>query len=176
MTKPFYDKALRSSGFSTNLHYYEKNTTKPMKRNRKWNIIWLNLPYSKNVQTNIAKSFLNIIKKHFPPNHNPHPVFNKNNMKVSYSCMPNIQTWAASSTTTTRKSLPTTTLHCKTDATVEKKKDQCPLDNNCLTTSVIYKANVTTDKDDMGKNYIGLTEGAFKPRYTQHKLSFWNRK
>ena len=57
-----------------------------------------------------------------------------------------------------------------------RKKDQCPLNNNCLNTSVIYKANVTTDKDDTGKNYIGLTEGTFKQRYTQHKLSFRNRK
>ena len=56
-----------------------------------------------------------------------------------------------------------------------RKKDQCPLDNNCLITSVIYKANLTTDTDDTGdtgKNYIGLTEGTFKQRYTQHKLSF----
>ena len=42
-----------------------------------------------------------------------------------------------------------------------RKKYQCPLDNNCHTTSVIYKANVTTDKDDTGKNYIELTEGTF---------------
>ena len=52
-----------------------------------------------------------------------------------------------------------------------RKKDQCPLDNNCLSTSVIYKAKVTTDKDDTGKNYIGLTEGTLK-QYMQHKLSF----
>ena len=57
-----------------------------------------------------------------------------------------------------------------------RKKDQCPLDNNSLITSVIYKANVTTDKDDTGKNYIGLTEGTFKQRYMQHKLSFRDRK
>ena len=57
-----------------------------------------------------------------------------------------------------------------------RKKDQCPLDNNCLIASVIYKANVTTDKDNTGKNYIRLTEGTFKQRYTQHKLTLWNRK
>ncbi|XP_068712987.1 uncharacterized protein [Montipora foliosa] len=57
-----------------------------------------------------------------------------------------------------------------------RKKDQCPLDNNCLITSVIYKANVTTDKDNTGKYYIGLTEGTFKQGYTQPNLSFRNRK
>ena len=52
----------------------------------------------------------------------------------------------------------------------------CTLDNKCLITSVIYQANVTTDNDNTGKNYIGLTEGTFKQRYTQHKLLFRNRK
>ena len=49
------------------------------------------------------------------------------------------------------------------------------LKNNCLTSSVIYNANVTTKSDTTGKNYIGLTEGTFKQRYTQNKLSFRNR-
>ena len=54
----------------------------------------------------------------------------------------------------------------KTDSTAGKKKKQCPLDNNCLINSVIYKANVTTDKDNIGKNYIALTEGTFKDLQT----------
>ena len=41
--------------------------------------------------------------------------------------------------------------------------------------SVVYNANVITESDTTGKNYIGLTEGTFKQRYTQHKLSFRNR-
>jgi len=57
-----------------------------------------------------------------------------------------------------------------------QKKEQCPLNNNCLSTSLVYNAHVTTDEDSTGKNYIGLTEGTFKQRYTQHKLSFQNRK
>ena len=118
--KPLYDKALRSSGFDESLHYCKKNATTPAKRNRSRNIIWFNPPYSKNVQTNVAKTFLNLIKKHFPPNHNLHPFFNKNNVKVSYSCMPNM---GSIITTTTRKSLltTTTTLHRKTNVTAEKK-------------------------------------------------------
>ena len=41
--------------------------------------------------------------------------------------------------------------------------------------SYVYNANVITESDTTGKNYIGLTEGTFKQRYTQHKLSFRNR-
>ena len=172
--KPLYDKALRRSGFDDSLHYCKKNTTTPTKRNRKRNIIWFNPPYSKNVQTNVAKTFLKLIKKQFPPNHNLHPVFHKNNVKVSYSCMPNMGSIINNHNKkilTNNNTTPQNGCNCR-------KKDQCPLDNNCLITSVIYKANVTTDKDDTGKNYLGsgLTEGTFKQRYTQHKLPFRNRK
>ena len=54
-----------------------------------------------------------------------------------------------------------------------RDKDQCPIDNNCLTSAVIYNARVTTG--DTTKNYIGLTEGTFKQRFTQHKHSFHHR-
>ena len=55
------------------------------------------------------------------------------------------------------------------------EKNDCPLKNNSLISSVVYNANVTTENDTTGKNYIGLTEGNFKQRYMQHKLSFRNR-
>ena len=87
---PLYDKALRSSGFNESLHYCKKNTTALTKRNTNRNTIRFNTPYNKNVQTNVAKTFFNLIKKFFPPNHNLRPVINKNNVKVSYSCMPNM--------------------------------------------------------------------------------------
>ena len=67
-----------------------------------------------------------------------------------------------------------TTISTEKNCNCRKKKD-CPLKNNCLTSSVIYNANVTTESDAAGMNYIGLTEGTFKQRYTQHKLSFRNR-
>ena len=151
--------------------YCKKNTTAPTKRNRKRNIIWFNPPYSKNVQTNVAITFLNLIKKHFPPNHNLHPIFNKNNVKVSYSCMPNMGSIIKNHNKKILNNNTTPKNGCNC-----RQKDQCPLDNNCLITSVIYTANVTTDKDNTGKNYIGLTEGTFKQRYTQHNLTFRNRK
>ena len=124
---------------------------------------------SKNVQTNVAKTFLNLIKKHLASNHNLHTVFNKN-AKVSYSCMPNMGSIINNHS---KKIL----INNKTpqDGCDCSENDECPLDNNCLINSVVYKANVTTDKDNSGKNYIGLTEGTSK-RYTQHKLSFRNRK
>ena len=54
-----------------------------------------------------------------------------------------------------------------------RDEGQCPIDNNCLTSGLIYKAQAKTD--DTTKNYIGLTEGTFRQRFTQHKHSFRHR-
>ena len=43
-----------------------------------------------NVETNIAKKFLQLVSKHFPKGHKLSKLFNRNNVKVSYSCMPNV--------------------------------------------------------------------------------------
>ena len=39
---------------------------------------------------NIRKIFLNLIKTRFPRNNNFHKIFNRNTIKISYSCMRNI--------------------------------------------------------------------------------------
>ena len=125
-----------------------------------------------NVQTNIGREFLNLVSKHFPKNHRYNKIFNKNNIKVSYSCTDNLQTIIKKHN---RKILGTSkTPYTENNCNCRKKND-CPLKNNCLTQSIVYNANVTTESDTTGKNYIGLTEGTFKQRYTQHKLSFRNR-
>ena len=60
------------------------------KNTRKRKVIWFNPRYSMNVETNIGKTFLKLVKKHFPRNNSFHKIFNKNTIKISYSCMRNI--------------------------------------------------------------------------------------
>ena len=52
--------------------------------------MWFNLPYSVNAKINIGKILLSLLKKHFPKKNKLHKIFNKNNIKISYSCMSNI--------------------------------------------------------------------------------------
>ena len=68
------------------------HTAQKSRKNRQRNIIWFNPPYSMNVQTNIGREFLNLVSKNFPKNHRYNKIFNKNNIKVSYSCTDNLQT------------------------------------------------------------------------------------
>ena len=88
---PMYHKALHESGYDIYLKYRkEAKATKTISNRRKRNIVWFNPPYSENVETNIGDEFLNLITKHFPKHHRLHKICNKNNTKISYSCMPNM--------------------------------------------------------------------------------------
>ena len=58
---------------------------------RKRQIIWFNPHYSANVKTNFGKIFMRlVVDKYFPCHQKYFKLFNRNNIKLSYSCMPNI--------------------------------------------------------------------------------------
>ena len=95
--KPHYESALKQGGHDEKLMYTERKkpatrNAQSNRKNRQRNVIWFNPPYSMNVQTNIGREFLNLVSKHFPKNHRYNKIFNKNNVKVSYSCTDNLQT------------------------------------------------------------------------------------
>ena len=94
--KPEYEKALKDSGYkNVNLKYREqKEQMKKNNRNRKK--IWFNPTFSKQVSTNIAKRFLNLRDQHFPKQHRLYKIFNRNNVKVSYSCTENMSSFISS--------------------------------------------------------------------------------
>ena len=63
-----------------------ENKTEEKKRNKR-KTIWSNPLCSVNVRTNLDKTFLKLIRKHFPNGNPSHNIINKNTLKVSYSCM-----------------------------------------------------------------------------------------
>ena len=84
-----YEAALQASGHRGKLTYFS-NPASPRKRNRKRKIIWFNPPFNKALQTNIGRTFLPLLEKHFPPHHRLHKIFNRNTVKVSYGCTQNM--------------------------------------------------------------------------------------
>ena len=84
---PLYEAALKRSNYETNLHYSLTSCTKPKTRTRK--VTWFNPPFSSNVRTDVSRTFLNLIDKHFPATNTLPKIFNRNSVKVSYSCMDN---------------------------------------------------------------------------------------
>ena len=166
--KPIYEERLKNPADScTPLTHNNHGPPTRTRKKRQRNIIWHNPPYNQNIRTNIGYTFRKLISKHFPKTHRFHSIFNKNNLKISYSCTENM---AFISNKNNKK-----ILHTKTSIPAPKScncriKEDYPLKYNCLTTNVGYNAKVTTNEDTTGKNYTGVTEGTFKKRFTQHKL------
>ena len=53
-------------------------------------------------------------------------------------------------------------------------KRECPLQGECLTSAIVYQAEVKTSEET--KSYIGITGGTFKRRFNNHNKSFENEK
>ena len=116
--------------------------------------------------TNVAKKFLDLIDKHFPIHNKLHQIFNRNTVKVSYSCTGNIAQVIKSHNKRVTQPKSTVTPPCNC-----RKRDECPLDGKCRTSSAIYKCIISAE-NSTPKSYIGLSSGEWKARYANHKKSF----
>ena len=185
--KPPYQDALRKSGYHHELKY-EQERKERTKKNRARKITWFNPPFSSNVKTNVGKAFIKIVKQSFPPEHQLRKLFNTNTLKLSYSCMPNVQNIIAghnkkihngnnsSSNTDHANGNGISSNNRKDMKTCNcRKPNECPMNGFCLSKSVIYRATVTTDEPNPNtETYIGLTKNEFKERYNGHKSTFNN--
>ena len=125
-------------------------------------------PYSKTVKTNIGKYFFLLINTLFPPEHKFHKTFNKNTLKLSYSCIPNLKSLINSHNQNILRDQPQSTpktCNCL-------KKEDCPMNGFSLTKSLLYYATITCDKENYTKLYKGICETTFKKRYANHKKYF----
>ena len=167
--KAVYSEALKSAGFNHDLKYNSDARCSINTRsiNRKRNIFWFNPPFNIAVKTNIAKQFLNLLDKHFPKSSPLHKIFNRNNVKVSYSCMPNMNSKIANKN---KHLLGDQTIPEEKKCNCRKGVKHCPLNGKCLTESLVYKAEVATT--DQKVNYIGMTSTSFKTRFNNHTASF----
>ena len=174
--KPPYQEALKNSGYDHELKYLQENE-KHGKKSRKRNIVWYNPPFSSNVQTNVGKSFIKIVRQCFPASHPLRKIFNTNTLKLSYSCLPNVGNIIDGHNKKTRESNSKKEMQEHQLKTCNcRKANQCPLNGKCLTKSVIYKASVTTrDGNEEARTYIGFTKNEFKERFNGHKHSFSNK-
>ena len=167
---PPYAEALRKAGHSPCTAYPMHPTTPPNRKKqitRKRNITWFNPPYNMEVKTNSGKKFFYLISKHFPPNNRLHKICNKFNVKLSYSCMPNMACIIKSHNnkliypTANTDEMP---CNCRT-------KSECPLNGKCRIKSIVYKASITAPNIPT-RHYFGLCETEFKARFYNHRSSF----
>ena len=152
-TKAQYKTALLTSGFKHQMSY---KPHQKQQKNGPRKILWFNPPFSQNVKTNIGNTFLKIVKKHFKKEHKYHKIFNRNALKISYSCMTNVQNLIKGHNS---KVLNTSNKQEQQDCNC-CTKDQCPLNGDCLATNIIYKVEITNDNTI--QTYYGQCEGEFK--------------
>ena len=171
LASPPYQEALQKSGYDFDLKF-DPPTINENKRNRHRKITWFNPPFSQNVQSNIGKQFLNLIDNNFPQNHPLRKVINRNTVKVSYRCMPNMKQKISNHNFKVKKTeeerQPTYGCNCT------RALGPCPLGGKCLVNSVVYKAEVI-ENNSTSNTYTGLTSNTFKERFYGHRHSFKKR-
>ena len=118
------------------------------------------------VETNIGKRFLKLVKKHFPRN-NFRIIFNKNTIKISYSCMRNISSIIASHNKYILRPK-ATEYNCNCI-----EKESCLLQNQCLTRKVVYEATVVNNSYDEKRVYFGASDTTVKERYRKFMKLQW---
>jgi len=90
IAKTPYQKALTNSGYNTQLEFdVNCNIAQKKRRKRKKKVFYYNPPYCAGVKINIGREFLKLVDKHFPKSGTLSKIFNRNTIKISYSCMPN---------------------------------------------------------------------------------------
>ena len=181
--KDQYQRALEQAGFNHILSMEEGRQQQPNpveqeslgevrsqgeRRNRGRKITWFNPPYNMYIQNNIGRFFIDLVGRHL---NDPllGKLFNKNNLKVSYSCCPKIMARIA----THNKKI----LRGGRESNVVpdncncRENNQCPMKGvePCNVGSVIYRANIKAQGME-DKFYIGGTNN-FKARWGLHKQS-----
>ena len=139
------------------------------RRNRSRNIIWFNPPFSSNFKMNVARKFLKLVQKHFNK-HRSHKIFNKNNIKVSNSCMDNMEKPVKKHNNNLLRKNDTNKRNCNCRA-----NNTCPLDNKCLSSNIVYSAEVLIGNNQHGDKYFGICGRELKTRLGNHINSFKNR-
>ena len=118
--------------------------------------------------------FFELLKRNFPVINPLHKIFNRNNIKLSYSCMPSINSIINKFNITKLKEKHNEALKCNC-----KDKAGCPLKGKCQYECIVYKVEVYSGEPHNCKSkkvYFGSTQGAFKHRYYNHRTSFTHKK
>ena len=109
----------------------------------------------------------------FPTCHPLHKIMNRNSIKLSYRCMPNMgQVISRHNHKVVNDQVQQTPPGCN----CRGGPTECPLSGACQTASLVYEATVTREDNQHKETYTGLTERTFKIRLGEHKYDFRHEK
>ena len=99
-----------------------------------------------------------------------HKIFDRNTVKIRYSCLRNIGS-IISSHKRNILSPKQQSFGCNC-----KVRNECPLNGECQTSSVIYQTDLVNDSNDEEKFYFRLADTTFKERDNNHNRDFKHEK
>ena len=145
---------------------YNNSNTQNARRNRNRYVIYFNPPYSQNVRTKIGKLFIKLVRKQLPKNKKYYNIFNINFLKLSYCCTTNVGNIIKQhNSKVLSKTKDSNNRKCNC-----RSKPNCPLNSECLTQYLVYKATSTTSNNSF--LYHGTSEGGLKTWYNNHTKYF----
>ena len=146
-------------------------------KNKNRKVVWFNPPFCRLANINRGKYFLHLLDKHFNRDNPLSRIFNRNTMKISYSCTKNMYYILSN-----HKRLPNELITRDRNPDVEscnyRNKEVCPLGGRCNSRNAVYQACISPmeQQRDGERVYIGISAGNWKQRDYNHKHSFSNPK
>ena len=183
-----YDDALKDSGFQGRLEYLTpvditsrvknnndgtrtlikvgeiiNNSRHAKNRNRK--VVWFNPPFCKLANIDMGKYFLHILDKHFNRDNPLSRIFNRNTVKISYSCTKNMYNILSNHNKRLFNELITRDRNPDVGSCNCRNKEECPLGGRCNSRNV-YQAYISPmeQQRDGERVHIGISAGNWKQR------------
>ena len=167
-SKGIYDDAVKDSGFQDRLEYLtpvnlaskvksnnggtrtlikvgEINNISYSKRrgmNRNRRVVWFNPPFCKLTNINIGKYFLHL-DKHFNRDNPLNRIFNRNTVKISYSCTKKISNILSNHNRKLLNELISRDRNPDVASCNCRRKEECPLGGLCNLRNVVYQACIS---------------------------------
>ena len=146
-------------------------------KNRNRGIIRFNPPFCKLTNINIGKYFLNLLDRHFNRDNPLRKFFNRNIVKISYSCTINMHSILNNHNRRlldelNRNSGGPDEVFCN-----YRRKGECTLGGRCNSKNVVYRAFIPTPieyNNDGERVYIGISAGNWKRGLYNHRYSFFS--
>ena len=161
-------QTLWKSGSTHKPAYNEGRTTSSTRRTRTRKIIWFNPPFDLKVKTKVGKDFIRIIQECFPKGHALHQIFTSNTVKLSYSCMPTMD-----SVINSHNHNKVVGPEVRTEGCNCRDKKKCPLyeKGGCLQKGIVYQSTVTNSGTSERDTYFSQTATSFKEEHKTYKSS-----
>ena len=165
-----FQTALNEAGHNFKLFFDPELKSNKNKKSRKRNITWFNPPYCRSIKTDIGKQFNRIVSETFPPSHKLRKIFNCNQVKMSYLCLPNIGAKILKDSNKKFFGASNNNMDNNKDCVGHRKGAQCPVVNNiCNRKDNVYLAEVRTGSKLY--NYIGISAPPLRLRVATHLQS-----